>query len=135
MPNGREKPSVSPETCLNFVKFRMSLARSRSTYDDRIIQSINQLPDISNYTNLAKNQRKIQAQRVCDIEFCVRVLKVERDRLEGDDNGKIRMFEKEISLLESELMVESIMRDRTEEVISTKCTQLNNILVSQISQS
>lgn len=118
------KPSVSPETCLNFVRFKMLLANSRSTHDDRIIQAINQLPNVLNCTELVKNQRKIQAQRVCDIEFCISTLQAEKDRLSEGDNGKIRIFEKEIGLLKSELVVESIMRDRTEEVISTKCTSL-----------
>lgn len=122
--SSKGKPSVSSETCLNFVRFRVLLANSRSTHDDRIIQSINQLSNVSNYTDLVKDQRRIQAQRVRDIEFCIGVLQTERDRLSEGDNGKIRIFEKEISLLKSELVVESIMRERTEEVISTKCTPL-----------
>ena len=110
---------------MNFVRFRMFLAKSRSMHDDRIIQSINQLPNTSDYVELAKKQRKIQAQRVCDINFCIQVLQMERDGLDTDKSEKVRMLDKEIGLLESELVVESIMRDRTEEVINTKCIHCN----------
>jgi hypothetical protein len=102
----------------------MFLAKSRSMHDDRIIQSINQLPNTSDYVELAKRQRKIQAQRVCDIHFCIQVLQMESDKLGSDNGDKAQMLGKEIGLLKSELVVESIMRDRTEEVISTRCVPL-----------
>ena len=101
MTENEERPSIPLSTCHNVVKFRKMLVESRSEWDDRIIQRLNAAKDCREVT---KDLRMVQDQRLTDIRFCLEHVSAEERRF-----------------LESELVVEDILRSRTDDIIESKC--------------
>lgn len=120
-------PSISNSFCFDFVRFRMSLARSRATHDDKIIQLVNsRIHTHSDCTPFITYIESIHKQRHVDLQFCIDELesKIKNKEQNHVDLGEVTLLKKELGLLKSELMVEQIVKARSLEVINNRCAEL-----------